>query len=191
EESRLQAVIAEIAQRRQKQLYEWSCSPGLLPAGTSIQASKAKNSPTREPLPALDFIVDHAEPAIFVFKDLHPFLARGNHTVIRRLKEIALQLKNSFKTIIIIAPLVEIPPELEKEITVLNFPLPSWEDLNELLSRIVEDIKQFKNVRMELDAAGRERLLQAALGLTLGEAENVFAKIIVKAQRLSGEDVNE
>jgi SpoVK/Ycf46/Vps4 family AAA+-type ATPase len=34
-------------------------------------------------------------------------------------------------------------------------------------------------------------LLQAALGLTLGEAENVFAKIIVKDERLSGEDVNE
>src|SRR6202012_4087564 len=30
-----------------------------------------------------------------------------------------------------------------------------------------------------------------ALGLTLGEAENVFAKIIVKGERLSGDDVNE
>ena len=33
--------------------------------------------------------------------------------------------------------------------------------------------------------------MQAALGLTLGEAENVFAKIIVKDGRLSGDDVNE
>jgi SpoVK/Ycf46/Vps4 family AAA+-type ATPase len=44
---------------------------------------------------------------------------------------------------------------------------------------------------VELDEAGRTRLLQAALGLTLGEAENVFAKIIVKDERLSGDDVNE
>ena len=130
EEARLQSVIAEIAQRRQKQLYEWSCSSGLLPNGQSIQSSKAKNSPTREPLPALDFVVEHAEPAIFVFKDLHPFLSRTNHTVIRRLKDIALHLKNSFKTIIITSPILEIPPELEKEITVLNFPLPSRDDLN-------------------------------------------------------------
>jgi SpoVK/Ycf46/Vps4 family AAA+-type ATPase len=42
-----------------------------------------------------------------------------------------------------------------------------------------------------LDDTGRERLLQAALGLTLGEAENVFAKIVVKNERLSAEDVNE
>jgi hypothetical protein len=45
-------------------------------------------------------------------------------------------------------------------------------------------VKQFKQVKIELDDAGRERLLQAALGLTLGEAENVFAKIIVKDERL-------
>ena len=42
-------------------------------------------------------------------------------------------------------------------------------------------------MQVELDGEGRERLLQAALGLTLGEAENVFAKIIVKNQRLSGD----
>ena len=47
-------------------------------------------------------------------------------------------------------------------------------------------MKQFRQVNIELDETGRERLLQAALGLTLGEAENVFAKIIVKDERLSG-----
>jgi SpoVK/Ycf46/Vps4 family AAA+-type ATPase len=52
-------------------------------------------------------------------------------------------------------------------------------------------VRQFKQVKIELDDAGRDRLLQAALGLTLGEAENVFAKIIVKDERLSGDDVNE
>lgn len=191
EEARLQAIIAEIAQRRQKQLYEWSCSSGLLPSGTSIQASKAKNSPTRDPLPALDFVVDHAEPAIFLFKDMHPFLTRMHYPVLRRMKEIAVHLKNSFKTIIIVSPIVEIPPELEKEITLLSFPLPTRDELNELLTRILEDVKRFKNVRIDLDGGGRERLLQASLGLTLGEAENVFAKIIVKDQRLSGDDVNE
>jgi len=86
---------------------------------------------------------------------------------------------------------LEIPAELEKEITVLNFPLPARDDLSELLDKIINDVRQFKQVKIELDEAGRERLLQAALGLTLGEAENVFAKIIVKDERLSGDDVNE
>jgi hypothetical protein len=191
EEMRVQHLVLEIARKRQKKVYEWSYSTGFVPAGTSIQSQKHRNAATKEPLAALDQVIEQVEPAIFVFKDFHPFLTRNNFAVIRKLKEIALHLKNSFKTIVLVSPTMEIPTELEKEITVLNFPLPSREDLNELLEKILEDVKQFKRVRVDLDGAGRERLLQAALGLTLGEAENVFAKIIVKDERLSADDVNE
>ena len=191
EETRVQEMILDVGERRQKKVYEWSVNTGLTPAGASIQSQKYRNAPTRDPLLALDQVIDLVEPALFVFKDFHPFLSKTNHAIVRKLKEIALQLKNSYKTIILVAPLLEIPVELEKEITVLNFPLPAREDLSALLDRIIEDVKQFKQVKIDLDDAGRERLLQAALGLTLGEAENVFAKIIVKDGRLSGDDVNE
>ncbi|MBU6399673.1 MAG: AAA family ATPase [Verrucomicrobia bacterium] len=191
EETRVQSAVVEIAQRRQKKVFEWSFSMGIVPAGTSIQSQKHRNAATKDPLVALDQVIEQVEPAIFIFKDFHPFLTRNNFAVIRKLKEIALHLKNSFKTIILVTPVLEIPTELEKEVTVLSFPLPSREDLARLLDRIIEDVKEFKNVRVELDEAGRERLLRAALGLTLGEAENVFAKIIVKAERLSADDVNE
>src|SRR5437763_13805115 len=191
EEARVQDLVVDIAERRQKKVYEWSVNTGIVPAGTSIQAQKHRTAPTKDPLLALDQVIDQVEPALFVFKDFHPFLAKNNYAVIRKLKEIALQLKNSFKTIILVSPVLEIPVELEKEITVLNFPLPSREDLSALLDKIIEDVSGFKQVKIDLDEAGRERLLQAALGLTLGEAENVFAKIIVKDERLSGEDVNE
>ena len=191
EEARVQQLVVSIAQRRQKKAFEWSFSTGIVPAGTSIQSQKHRNAPTKDPLVALDQVIDQVDPALFVFKDFHPFLTKNNFAVIRKLKEIALQLKNSFKTIILVSPVLEIPAELEKEMTMLNFPLPTREDLALLLDKIVEDVKQFKQVKIDLEETGRERLLQAALGLTLNEAENVFAKIIVKDERLSGEDVNE
>lgn len=191
EEMRTQAVIMEIARKRQKKVFEWSHSTGIVPAGTSIQSQKNRNPATKDPITALDQVIEHVEPAIFIFKDLHPFLVKGNFAVIRKLKEIALHLKNSFKTIVLISPTQEIPAELEKEITLINFPLPARGDLNELLNRIIADLHRHKQVSIDLDDAGRERLLQAALGLTLSEAENVFAKIIVKYARLSAEDVHE
>lgn len=191
EELRAQQLIVDIAHKRQKRVFEWSCSTGIVPAGTSIQSQKLRHPATKEPLAALDEVIEQVEPALFVFKDFHPFLARGQHAVTRKLKEIALHLKNSFKTIILISPVLEIPTELEKEITVLNHPLPSREDLSALLDTIIAEVSQFQQVRIDLDEPGRERLLQAALGLTLGEAENVFARIIVKQERLSGEDVGE
>jgi hypothetical protein len=191
EELRVQQVVTEIARKRQKKIFEWSYSTGIVPAGTSIQSQKNRNSATKEPLAALDHVIEQVEPAIFVFKDLHPFLTKSNFAVTRKLKEIALHLKNSFKTIVLVSPVLEIPTELEKEITVLNHPLPTRDDLSTLLDQIIADVKQLKQVKVDLDDAGRERLLQAALGLTLGEAENVFAKIIVKSERLSGDGVSE
>ena len=191
EELRVQEAMLDIANRRQKSLFEWSCTTGLVPAGASIQLQKGRSPATKDPLVALDHVIEQVEPAIFLFKDFHPFLARGNFAVTRKLKEIALHLKNSFKTIVLVSSVLEIPPDLEKEITVLNFPLPTRDDLSLLLDRILAELSQFKHIAIDLDSAGRERLLQAALGLTLGEAENVFAKIIVQDQRLSAEDVSE
>src|ERR1039458_4003109 len=191
EEMRVQELVVEIAKKRQKKVFEWSFSTGIVPAGTSIQSQKHRNAATKDPLMALDQVIEQVEPAIFIFKDFHPFLTKSNFAVTRKLKEIALHLKNSFKTIVLISPLMEIPTELEKEVTVLNYPLPTRDDLSELLDKIIADVAQFKQVKIDLDDAGRERLLSAALGLTLGEAENVFAKIIVKDERLSGDDVYE
>ena len=191
EELRVQRIIEEVGARRSKKVYEWTCSSGLALAGTSIQSQKQRNPTSRDPLVALDQVMEQVEPALFIFKDLHPFLTRSHVTVIRRLKDIALNLRNSFKTVVLVSPVLEIPPELEKEITVLDFPLPSRDDLADLLDQILVDLRQHKQVVVDLDTGGRERLIQAALGLTLGEAENVFARIIVKDQRLSGDDVNE
>jgi MoxR-like ATPase len=191
EEARVQSLLTAIAQKRQKRIFEWSVTTGLVPSGTSIQSQKHRASPTKDPLLALDLVIDQVEPAIFVFKDFHPFLGKANFAVVRKLKEIALQLKNSQKTIIIISPVQEIPAELEKEMTLLVHPLPDLMEMSGLLDRIAEDVRQFPSVRIELDAAARERLLQAALGLTLGEAENVFARIIVKGEKLCGDHVSE
>ena len=189
EETRVVGVLAEIAQRREKRVYEWTQSMGMVTAGGSIQSQKQRNSPTKEPSAALDFVIDHVEPALFIFKDFHACLNRSNPAVTRKLKDLALQLKNSLKTIILISPVLEIPIELEKEITVLQFPLPTLDELAELLERIVAEVSHLDQVQLDLEQGGRERLLQAALGLTLSEAENVFAKVIVKYGRLSGQDV--
>jgi ATP-dependent 26S proteasome regulatory subunit len=191
EETRVQEAVSDIAAKRRKKVFEWTCTNGLVPSGTSIQSQKNRNAATKDPLAALDMVIEQVEPALFVFKDFHPFLTRNHFAVIRKLKDIALHLKDSFKTILLVSPVLEIPAELEKEITVLNFPLPTREDLSALLDRIMAEVKEVKQVAIELGETDRARLLQAALGLTLGEAENVFAKIVVKEQRLSGEDVHE
>src|SRR5258708_8302153 len=78
EEMRVQNLLMEIAAKRQKKIYEWTCSSGIIPAGVSIQSQKCRNAATKEPLAALDLVIDQVEPPIFLFKDFHPFLTQTN-----------------------------------------------------------------------------------------------------------------
>jgi len=122
EEMRVQNLLVEIAAKRQKKVFEWTYSNGIVPAGTSIQSQKNRNAATKDPLAALDQVIEQVEPAIFLFKDFHPFLTKNNFAIIRKLKDIAQHLKNSFKTIVLISPVMEIPAELDKEIHRHQFP---------------------------------------------------------------------
>jgi AAA+ superfamily predicted ATPase len=189
EETRVREMIEEIAKSRKKKLFEWSVTRGITVAGTSIQSQKGRNAATADPLVALDQIVEYVEPALFLLHDFHPFLQKNNFAVIRKLKEIAIHLRSSFKTILIVSPVLEVPIELEKEITVIDIPLPGIGELSKVLDDIVEELNDSKKVAVDLNPIGREQVLKAALGLTLTEAENVFAKIIVEDGKLDAGDV--
>lgn len=191
EEARAQDLIAQVARQRGKKLMEWSCTTGLIPAPVNGHAVRAKNPSTREPLMALDAIADFVDPTLFILKDFHPFLGRGQFATVRRLREVAQSLKNSHKTIFLLSPVQDIPVELEKELTVINVAMPAQEDLGRLLDGIIEAVQENSQCEVELDTNARERLLQAALGLTLGEAENVFARILIRSRRLDADGVAE
>jgi len=190
EEKKVERVLGKISQRRGKKAYTWSCTQGIHPLGVPPDVTKTRNNPTRDPLVALDQLIVSDEPALFIFNDFHPFLLKNNYAVIRKLREAAQAIKNSYKTMIIISPIVELPVELEKDVTVMTFELPGVEEFEELLGRIVAEVKDNPNVQVRIDKESKERILKAALGLTLGEAENVFAKTIVRDGVLDSHDLS-
>jgi ATP-dependent 26S proteasome regulatory subunit len=179
EEQRVVAQVSRIASKLGKNVFEWSINTGLVPAGTSIQSQKHKDSATQDPLIALGNVIEHVDPALYVFKDFHPFLKGQNMSVIRRMREVAASLKNTFKTIIIVSSMFQIPAELEKDITVVDFDLPKENDFAALLDRIIEEVKDNRKLNVNIDSKMREQIVHALLGLTLSEGENVLAKALV------------
>jgi AAA+ superfamily predicted ATPase len=193
EEERVEALVAEIARKRNKKFFIWTCTQGIVKHGAEPQrGGKMGSGNTTDPLAALDTVLGHVEPAIFLFKDFHPYTddLRCNVAVIRRLRDVAYHLRNSYKTIIIVSPMLRIAPELSKDVTLMEFGLPEIEDFQLLLDRIIEDVRDKPRIRIDLDAEGRERLLHAAKGLTLKEAENVFAKTLVLDGKIDANDVH-
>jgi hypothetical protein len=192
EEERVEQELARVAAARNKKLFLWTCTQGIVRAGSEPQTTKSGSGNTSDPLTALDTVLSHVEPAIYMFKDFHPFTEdnRCNIPTIRRMRDVAFQLRDSYKTIVICAPMMRLAPELQKDVTVLDFKPPDVPEFNRLLDRIIEDVKDKPQVKINLDADGREKIVHAARGLTLKEAENVFAKTLVLHGKIDADDVS-
>lgn len=188
EEERVEQFLNSIALNRNKHLFLWSITKGIHPFSVEAKAKFQMMDSTRDPLMALDQVIKFADPAVYVFKDLHLFIQ--DPTIVRKLRDLASHLKKSFKTLIILSPVLRVPCELEKDITVCDFDLPDKQELGELMDKIIKDVGKSSNISFSLSDLDRERILNAALGLTLTEAENVFARTLVKNGRLDGTDVS-
>ncbi|MFN8671403.1 MAG: AAA family ATPase [Candidatus Sericytochromatia bacterium] len=188
EEKRVETDIMRISTRTDKKLFSWTNTQGLVNITVSKSPSVISEN-TRDLFNALDNIQKAPDAAIYILKDIHSYLSEP--LIIRKLRDTANILRSTFKTIIIISPVLKIPVELEKEITVVDYELPNINDLGAILDKLILSLQNSKkNVEINLDSNAREKMLQGALGLTQLEAENVFSKIIVSKKRLDIEDIS-
>ncbi|QRN96922.1 AAA family ATPase [Archangium violaceum] len=185
EEHRVDTLLADMARAHGKALLTWSTTRGLRHAGGSRGPTFPED--TRNPLEALAAIEKLSEPSLVVLKDFHPYLEEK--PVVRALRELAHFLKSTFTTVILLSPTLTIPTELEKEISVLDVPLPGFQELLNLLKEIVAVVRRGNKATIELSREDAEQLIKAAQGLTLSEAENAFAKAIAHDGKLSAADI--
>lgn len=182
EEERAESAIALIATHKpEKRVFVWTLTRGIIEYGEG-----SPQHGTIPPQQAFEFAIRQKDPAIFVFKDLHPFLqdGTGSAEVVRWIRDAIAAFKGTKKTIILMSPFQQIPIELEKEVAVLDFALPSMVELETVLSK---QLMAVPGKHLETDV--REKLVKAALGLTKDEAEKVYRKASVTANRLTGEEV--
>jgi SpoVK/Ycf46/Vps4 family AAA+-type ATPase len=150
---------------------------------------------TKQPLKELDFIENFEDPAVFVLKDFHVFLGGAGRPadsqVVRRLRDLVPAIKHSQrpKNVVFIAPSLVLPNELEKDVTVLEFELPSFGEIRDVLSQMIETNRATGRVAINVTEEDEERLAKAAMGLTLHEAENAFARAMVEDGKLDISDV--
>lgn len=187
EEERAEERLIGIARQMKKRTFCWSVNRGMTEPGLDPSLKKKTTGETFDPLAALQEVAESGEPSIFILKDFHPYL--NDPAVVRRLRELAAALRNSYKTIVFLSPKLVIPPELEKDVTVVDFPLPDYGEIEGLLGQVVSQVAGRQDLKVELDGPGREKLVKAALGLTLKEAENVLARTLVTRGKLDNEAV--
>ena len=184
EEERVLREVERVARSLDKKVYDWSIVQGLARYRSSSDGGAEGKRGTKDPIVALREVLAVQEGAIFVFRDFHNFIS--DSSVKRTLRDLARILRSSLSTVVLLSPILRIPEELEKDLTIVDFPLPDRESLGTLLEQVGHDVEGNPALRVDLRPPSREAILDAAVGLTLTEAENVFAKTLVMTARLSG-----
>jgi AAA+ superfamily predicted ATPase len=185
EEARVTAALRELMAQQNKRFWIWSETMGLQSGSVGATAS-APVDESRDPLRVLEIIRTTTEPSVFLLRDFHPFLSPNLYqhasAAIRKLRDLTERLRTSYVTVIILSPVLQLPNELEKDVTVVDYSLPGSDELGGLLNQAVDSLNR-AGERLDLSAGEREQILKAMAGMTITEAENVLAKCIVERRR--------
>ena len=173
EEERVSRVLVRLANARKKKIVFWSSTQGFDQQG---------GADVKDPLAALNFIHDAKDDGVYVLKDFHDYV--GVPDIKRRLRDLAREARSSFKACVILSPIQKIPPEIEKEFAVVDFDMPSYEEIKTTMLGVLSGLppqtqaaqwaKTFSG-----DPVQMRKIAEGALGLTQVEIENAVAKSLV------------
>ena len=129
---------------------------------------------TKNPLEALDLVdkLTSETASIFILKDYDNFLK--DLSVTRKLKNLSKSLKTQPKNIVIISSEVNVPDTLREYVTLIEFPLPSYAEILEELTRLITSLQQ--DISEDLIT----KLAIACQGLSLERIRRVLSKVIAQ-----------
>jgi AAA+ superfamily predicted ATPase len=176
--SAVEAYNANVPDDAGFKLYTWSVTDGIIDVtdiDRPMKVAPAKDyDDTKDPMAMLATFDCLESKSVLIAHDLHLFLAETSPVLFRKMKDALLFGKASNRVLIITGCQLKLPPELEKEVTVIEFKLPDREQLRMVLSATAE------NARIEING-NSEPIIDAASGLTSKEAEDAFALAIIES----------
>jgi AAA+ superfamily predicted ATPase len=119
-------------------VYIWSVTKGL------IQMPTPGTNEYFEPEEADEFDVldkiEQMDPFSVVFlKDYHMFIEPTNGMHVRRIRDLLEQCRSQQKCVIMVGCRKVIPPELEREVTIVDFPLPEESDFTAIIDDMLSN----------------------------------------------------
>jgi hypothetical protein len=157
-------------------LYTWNLSDGLYDVLNRALVDPESAMPAELPR----FIVSpklRFKNTIFILNDFH--LVIDKPLVLRRLRNIWDFLKARNSMVVFTGCKLVLPPEIEKEVQLLDYNLPAAEAIGERLNFIVDSANHSRSAEnlppLELPVEVFENAVEAAKGMTFDEIENTFA----------------
>ena len=192
EEERVLSELQSIAQSINHELYIWNSTDGV----TFANGSSASQEKTLDFIAALKFCENRAKEQgsrnIFVFCDADGYLnSKAPAVNRRRLRDFSINIrkKGYVSNCIIIAPTFEITTDLQKEVTLIDFPLPSREEVKAIISAFLNQYKGVQGVTIDVNNELLDKFVDASIGLTKLEIDNCLARALVSNRRIDASDL--
>lgn len=193
EEARVLNGLKDIADRRGFPLFAWSISAGLeqlhpLSGDDESDANLVDTVRALEHALTWTAPTDEAttgRPGVIVFKDLHHYM--DDSVCLRLLRDLATVLPRRRASVVLLSPALEVPPDLEKDVAVVNFPLPGKGELRGRVEAFAADLLDNPKASHDIvDLAGDrlEQVVRALQGLSLVEAEAALGEAVIANGRL-------
>ncbi|MEZ4548221.1 MAG: AAA family ATPase [Thermodesulfobacteriota bacterium] len=158
----------------------WSCTDGLRDGSGPSTESKGL-------IEALDRVLEEPGKGFYFFKDMGFYLSAPR--VIRKLKDTYQKLRKTPKTIFILANSVNIPPELEKEMAVIDIDLPDRAETAKIFDYIIKSHAS-EALQNTMSPTFREASINALQGLGALEMELALRRTLVGKDQLGDEAVD-
>jgi SpoVK/Ycf46/Vps4 family AAA+-type ATPase len=156
----------------QANIYGWDCVNGLCEYSEDNQRTIENMEEPEQVLKYILAISDKSKKDVFILEDFNNYI---EETKIKHyMRKIAEKAKYTNTHVIIVSATYKLPSELEKYVTVLNIPLPNRTDIDRTLQQVERDSKASLTIDM------RNKLIDAALGMTSMEADLAFCLAAVK-----------
>jgi hypothetical protein len=168
-----EGVIQKLGKANGWNVLTWDVANGM--KGPGVTTGQA----TGDPAAAIRALAGMGGTTLLVANGFHRFLQSAE--IVALLGRELADGKACQRFVVILAPSVSIPPELARQFIVLEHDLPTPLDLKAIAQGLVDD--------GELDEATLDRVVEAASGLGVGEAESAFALSLVRHGRLSPDAV--
>ncbi len=134
------------------------------------------------PLELLERLDAHEGPVLCLLKDFHPYIE--DPAVVRRLRDLEGRMAEQGKTLMLLSPVFRVPRELEKDIRVVDIPLPDIGEVAQLLAVVIRSRK------LKIDRDLFEKFVKASLGLTEKELKRVYTRIAMAGAGFDSDDLD-
>lgn len=160
----IKTYLGDSADRSNYRQFEVSSTEALFPTFHAIGSKQA-----------------NPEKAVLCVMDFHYYIGGDNVLLLRSVKNAIPHMKHDGKVVIFVGPQLTLPEELSKDVLEMEFPLPDRAELVMTLEYVLKSVsKGTPEKAVALSEEAKEKLSDAALGLTATEAEDLFSLSFAK-----------